>query len=406
MKNQHGACLASAKLQEPFSGLLTTHCNQNNWTQQWSYDPSGILKNWRGLCLAVEENRVGGTVCTQPCDVSDESQIWLLGDAPGEEKKEVSTTPPPDYDPGTLFCFALMVPHTYEQQLLAWQFKANVSLFACEAYTVYSNATIWVTRGLTTSVVDSNLTCSKGGEFGTVLNLHIFLTIWTQVVREGLYLEHDWTVKVDPDAVFFPARLRGILRSYKEGGNGVYLNNCKFGLHGPVEVLSRRAVQAWSQGWPWCQAHFRERCNGDCFWGEDMFMDQCLSKILGVTRENDFRLLLEDHCDAPKHWQTCSDSSKAAFHPFKSLAGYQRCLAGGQESSGGKAPAGVAARPARPSPSSSSPPPSSASTSSSSKSAAASTSASASKAMTTTTTLEATTTTRRATTTTPEIALR
>merc|ERR1712146_184340 len=54
--------------------------------------------------------------------------------------------------------------------------------------------------------------------------------------------------------------------------------------------------------------------------------DQCLSKILGVTRENDFRLLVEDHCDAPSNWQSCRDTSKSAFHPFKTLSGYRQCL--------------------------------------------------------------------------------
>jgi hypothetical protein len=197
-----------------------------------------------------------------------------------------------------------------------------------------------------------------------------------------LYLEHDWTVKVDPDAVFAPARLRGILQSYKEVGNGVYLNNCKYGLHGPVEVLSRRAVQAWSQGWPWCQSHFRERCHGDCLWGEDMFMDQCLSKVLGVTRQNDFRLLVEDHCDAPSGWQSCTDSSKAAFHPFKTLSGYQQCL----QNTGWKGSAGVPASTSAP--------------------ATAASSVSSSSSDTSTLTATTTTTSKKRTTTTPEIALR
>jgi hypothetical protein len=335
----------------------------------------------------MAENRDGGTVFTQPCDVSDKSQLWDLGDV---SEEAIARTPvAEDTDPGTLFCFALMVPHSYEQKLLAMQFKAKVSLFACNAYTVYSNATIWVSRGLTTSVVDSNLTCSKGGEFGTVLNTNIFLTIWTKVVSEGLYLEHDWTVKVDPDAVFAPARLRGILQSYKEVGNGVYLNNCKYGLHGPVEVLSRRAVQAWSQGWPWCQAHFRERCHGDCLWGEDMFMDQCLSKVLGVTRQNDFRLLAEDHCDPPSGWQSCTDSSMAAFHPFKTLSGYQHCL----QNTGKKALEGVPAST------------SALATASSSSSSSLSPSSSGISTLTATATTTSTTSKKR-TTTTPEIALR
>jgi hypothetical protein len=278
------------------------------------------------------EERDGGAVSTQPCDVSDQSQLWSLGGQTSteeEEKKEEAdaiTMLRPEPNSISLFCFSLMLPNSYEQKLLAMQVEANVSIFACDAFSVYSNGSIVVSHRLTTTAIESNLTCTTGGEFGTVLNLHIFLTTWTQVVKDGLYLQHDWTVKVDPDAVFLPLRLKGILRIYKEGGNGVFLNNCKFGLHGPLEVLSRRAVQAWSKGWPWCQAHFRQRCDGDCLWGEDMFIDQCLSKVLGVTRVNDFRLLVEDHCDAPSDWQSCRDTSRAAFHPFKTLTGYRHCL--------------------------------------------------------------------------------
>ena len=47
--------------------------------------------------------------------------------------------------------------------------------------------------------------------------------------------------KVDPDAVFFASRLRSVVGKYEEAAKGVYLNNCKFGLHGPIEAAAARA---------------------------------------------------------------------------------------------------------------------------------------------------------------------
>mmetsp|Transcript_34177 Transcript_34177/g.67271 ORF Transcript_34177/g.67271 Transcript_34177/m.67271 type:complete len:363 (-) Transcript_34177:198-1286(-) len=138
---------------------------------------------------------------------------------------------------GDLFCFALMLPGSYEQDLLAMQFNKGVSLFACNEYAVYSNRVIEVAPGVNTSVVNSDLKCGKGGEFGTALNLDIFIAVWTKVVSEDRFLVHDWTAKVDPDAVFFPDRLLKVLEVHPETQEGVYLNNCKFGMHGPVEVF-------------------------------------------------------------------------------------------------------------------------------------------------------------------------
>merc|ERR1719382_1209538 len=97
-------------------------------------------------------------------------------------------------------------------------------------------------------------------------------------------------------------------------------------MHGPLEVFSRNAVRTWRSGIKKCQQHFREQCGGDCFWGEDMFVDQCLWKVLNVRRDNDFRLLVEDHCEPPKNWETCEDNTFVAFHPFKTVSGYWRCL--------------------------------------------------------------------------------
>jgi len=217
-------------------------------------------------------------------------------------------------------------PSGYELGLIAHQFKAHVSIFACDESVVLSNKVIEIAPGLKTSVVNSSLRCQKGGEFMTALNTEIFFAVWDKIISDGRFDLHAWTVKVDADCVFLPSRLRQDLKHHYEGPTGVYINNCKMGLHGPLEVFSRIAVHLWAEGRQRCVDHFAKLCSGPCLWGEDMFIDQCLSKVLGVRRDDDWSLLVEDHCAPPKGWDDCLDVTKAAFHPFKDDGDWRRCM--------------------------------------------------------------------------------
>lgn len=255
------------------------------------------------------------------------------GDGAGDDIHSVSVVPgAPElaestslHFGGTVYCFALMLPGSYEQDLLTMQYHKKASIFACDAYNVYSSQDIEIAPGVRALVVDSDLKCEKGGEFQTALNMDIFLAVWTKVISSGRFREHDWTVKVDPDCVFFPQRLHRILEKYEDRPSGIYLNNCKFGLHGPIEVFSRNAVQVWAFGSAQCVEHFHKLCQGPCWWGEDLFVDQCLWKVLGVERVDEWGLLTEDHCDPPPGWD-CRDQARVSFHPFKTLDSYQECL--------------------------------------------------------------------------------
>jgi len=231
----------------------------------------------------------------------------------------------------SLYCFSLMLPWGYERSLLRLQYQEGASIFGCDGYTVFSNREMELAPGFHTFYVDSDLKCQLGGEFGTAMNTGIFLKVWETLIRNDEFKYHDWTVKVDPDAVFFPERLRVELIHHSEVGNGIYLNNCKYGLHGPLEVYSRNAVRALASGMQRCQDHFNQQCSGPCQWGEDMYIDQCLWKVLGVKREDEFSLLREDHCDPPKGWESCREAQFTTFHPFKSAEGYRTCLHNARE---------------------------------------------------------------------------
>jgi len=223
----------------------------------------------------------------------------------------------------SLFCFSLMLPWGYEPDLLRMQITERRSIFACEDFVVYSSVALDLGSGYATSRIDTDLHCPLGGQYHTALNTPIFQKIWSQVIKDGRFLVHEWTVKADPDCVFLPSRLRDIvrvesLRTNVESGKGMFLNNCRFGLHGPLEVVSRRALEAYGR-----ESH---RCKEPP--QEDVYLQHCLLS-LGVVQMNQFNLLAEAACRSPD-WQSCH-SPQAAFHPFKSLNAYRSCQAAAEK---------------------------------------------------------------------------
>jgi len=284
----------------------------------------------------------------------------------------------------SLYCFSLMMPYGYEPALLQAQQRKGVGIFACDESEVLSNTTMGL--GFETVLLPGSLSVKYGGKWGTALNTNIFNRVWTEILRRGRYRFHDWAVKVDPDAVFFPDRLQNLLRRHtpeskvplggaeepkevhcgqcalsghehqtcalrvkefqKQGRTcgkalelaartppedcgcvcsdlacdrapeaAMYLNNCKWGLHGPIEVLSRRAVAIYVTGLPQCAELM------DQPWGEDKYLDHCMQS-LGVMRVSEFHLLSETACgETPA---PCGGSD-VAFHPFKSIQTYFDC---------------------------------------------------------------------------------
>mmetsp|Transcript_6490 Transcript_6490/g.18075 ORF Transcript_6490/g.18075 Transcript_6490/m.18075 type:complete len:651 (-) Transcript_6490:176-2128(-) len=290
----------------------------------------------------------------------------------------------------SLYCFSLMMPYGYEPNLLNEQQQRKVGIFACNEAVVFSNMSTLISGEMSpidVDVVEGSLAVPFGGKWMTALNTGVFNRIWSRVVQLGRYRYHDWVVKVDPDAVFFPSRLAQLLRHrtpfnddkvirhvkepnhlqcgncqlkgsehetcashvrahQKNGhtcrkalelvseaapkgcgcecddfacdlpGSSMYLNNCKWGLHGPIEVLSRRAVATYAAGLPQCVPLLENA------WGEDKFLDKCLQQ-LGVERINEYSLLSEVACgEQPAPCGT----SKVAFHPFKSIQSYFTCF--------------------------------------------------------------------------------
>lgn len=227
---------------------------------------------------------------------------------------------------GELYCFTVTLPGRAEQQLLKVQVEMGHGIFSCDDYSIYSSNELEI-DGVETTVVDhSDSESPTGGAFYSLLNTKTFIQVWQQVAKDAKYLRYSWTVKVDPDSVFIVGRLRRFLGTdYFKSVGIAYLNNCRNGLHGAIEVLSRGAVQAFAVLGPICYGGKHKLDYHD--WGESLFMDQCLGKVLQIPRLESYGLLQDGTCDASGDGQdprVCSGNS-VVFHPFKDPDAFRLC---------------------------------------------------------------------------------
>jgi len=290
----------------------------------WIFRRQGALSSQGGACLLkeleqherpVRKRREGSVSGGLPCNMASLRR------------------------PGSLFCFALVRPRSPDGPLLLAQRSLGAGLFACDALALFSNETFEAAPGVKTQSLRVDLEGSSGGEYGPAMDLNAFMAVWREVAHGEKFREHDWTVKVDVQTVFLPGRLRRVLPHHPEAREGVVLNNCRFGLHGPIEVLSRRAVEAWIAGAAACFRRFTKLCSGPCGWGEDVFLDQCLVEVLGVRRDNEWALLKEVGCTGHQKLSTASWTPNScrtrhiAFHPFRTNEAFSQCLSNAQHPS-------------------------------------------------------------------------
>eukprot|EP00441_Pelagodinium_beii_P045730 CAMPEP_0197623642 /NCGR_PEP_ID=MMETSP1338-20131121/3616_1 /TAXON_ID=43686 ORGANISM="Pelagodinium beii, Strain RCC1491" /NCGR_SAMPLE_ID=MMETSP1338 /ASSEMBLY_ACC=CAM_ASM_000754 /LENGTH=646 /DNA_ID=CAMNT_0043193683 /DNA_START=75 /DNA_END=2015 /DNA_ORIENTATION=+ len=296
-------------------------------------------------------------------------------------------------DSVSLYCFALMMPFGYEPGLLLRQKEEGVGIFRCESWAVYSNQSkmsdgsnfpfpVHEVKGPQGEPI--SLFVPLGGRWHTALNRDVFNQVWLEVLKVDEYRKHDWIIKIDPDSVFFPSRLKEVIGRraplnqvinqgsepdklsceyckkpgyedqtcashvhwmQSEGSScrdalesvarkeidcdcqcddfacdlpsnqAMYINNCQWGLHGPIEVFSRRAIATYIAGLPICADLLPHA------WGEDKFIDQCMIE-LGLTRVDVFDIMSEIACgDQPA---PCGQSD-ATFHPFKEVNRWLAC---------------------------------------------------------------------------------
>ncbi|CAK0848583.1 unnamed protein product [Prorocentrum cordatum] len=193
-----------------------------------------------------------------------------------------------------LYCFVLVMAGSYEVALMENAVAKGTSVFQCDGYDVFSGEPLQLGedvgsgRQVVATTVDGSLKVEKGGVYNTALNSAVFARLWGQVLAGGQAPKHDFTIKVDADAVFFAERVRRHLEG-RSAEDSMYLNNCKDGLHGPLEIVSRKGMQDLGDGLDGCVESLKFEWDT---YGEDVFLRHCLG-LVGVSRVDDFGLLDE-----------------------------------------------------------------------------------------------------------------
>lgn len=229
-------------------------------------------------------------------------------------------------DSGSLFCFSLAEVDSSELELLRWQHKHKAGIFRCDEQAVYSNETVDIATTLRTHLVDTDFQYDLHKY--SSLNEWFLIAVWRGVITHNRWAYHNWTVKVDPDAAFFPGRLRRILQ---EQNRVAWMDHCRRSLHGPVTILSRDTVAAFAEDYArsW-DGKAPSRCVADLQLGrysEKLFMDECLTNVLGVGKYKEIgELSCEAYCDC-NTWMWCSDPKRVSFHKFSTVEAYAQCTA-------------------------------------------------------------------------------
>jgi len=225
-----------------------------------------------------------------------------------------------------------MLSHGEELNLVQSQFRKKVGVFACDAFTVFSDVEVELGDGMRTAALPSLVSPLNvpGALTASWVNRAPFAKAWDQVAAlEANSSGYDWVVKVDPDTVFFPMQLRLHLRELRPevkhslDSTGVYLRNCmaqtgELQFYGSTEVLSQTALRRYAARGARC------RFAASAQMGEDLWMQQCLD-VLKVTAFQDAEIVADGYCPE-YHWQPAQCTfGRAAYHPLKSESQWWTC---------------------------------------------------------------------------------
>jgi len=202
--------------------------------------------------------------------------------------------------------------------------QKKAGIFACDEAAVFSDNKVDLGEGVWTGVI--GIAQGQWSRDGTSANVQTFCNAWSALNGDARFRRHDFVVKVDPDAVLIPDRLRTHLAG-KEGQN-IYVANCDLRdrfpgspdypmMYGALEVLSRTALEAYLNGG---EARCKGALNAWQSWGEDLFMGHCM-QTLGVVQVDDFSILADMACRG----SDCSNGASAAYHHYKSVGEWLGC---------------------------------------------------------------------------------
>merc|ERR1712060_1011364 len=232
---------------------------------------------------------------------------------------------------------------SFEKELLTEQLEKKVSIFACDAYDVYSDVEVslgggFVTKKVTDVMGDWHF--AKRKETGAWVSTGIFIQAWKAIGAANVYSAHDWVVKVDPDAVFVPERLKDRIQWMPRTTSGVMLQNCEYvdyGFFGNLEVISGKAFGVLVSNLDTCytEVDWKVGVKGGKYgpMGEDLFAEVCMSKN-GVHKVEAFDVTTDGACPAKrpkdqaknKKWHSDCKVKTPAMHPFKKPKDWFECF--------------------------------------------------------------------------------
>jgi hypothetical protein len=244
----------------------------------------------------------------------------------------------PEEDPSLpkLYCFAIAqaeatdAPNAFDElALMRKQFRLCGGVFGCTHYAVLSDRELEVGPKATSWTLPSVSSSQGGGNAMTAtwVNTEVFKTAWQTIIDEGTYLQDDFVVKADPDAVLVPTALQDILHHKGYAADQpILFRNCPGGprgleLFGSLEVVSRTGVATYAAAGAECQ----EKVEDAALMGEDMWLQECLEAI-GVQSVMDVDLMHDAYCSQDALVADMCTDGKAAYHPFKVADEWAKCF--------------------------------------------------------------------------------
>jgi hypothetical protein len=286
------------------------------WAENWTCEElgeraeDGLGCAWSGkacafnkLCCHEGQQCVRKNAMEAYCSHEEPPEDWD-GEVIGGCRNEYIVGPvSEDEARGTsLFCFMAVLPGSEEEGLRDLAAGMGASIFACDASASYGT---WQTDR------------AVEGTWDSVINTEVFKSVWYDVQKDGQYMNYDWVVKVDPDSVFFPDRLKDHLWALHAPREApIYIKNTDrdFGFLGAIEVFSKEAVDKlfWPGVIEVCAQEAGEHS------GEDGFMKGCMDMI-GAGAMEDIDVL---RTPAAKD---CNDAARVCFHAFKDPGSWEGC---------------------------------------------------------------------------------
>jgi len=261
------------------------------------------------------------TYCTPGKDPNDNNATWSCKElGPRSSGLAIKGNP-------SLFCISLTRTEGYEVDIMKGQLNFSIGIFACDETGLFSADGIMVLgkdkNGKEVSTVRVESAIIRTTMDGTAGNAKLFANMWDSVITDGRWRNHAWTVKVDPDAVIMPERVRWHVAQHT--GEKVYVLNCNKVpgspnfpmMFGSVEIFSFQAMEAFSTGKEECKAQMGQWLES---WGEDYYMGKCMD-LIHVGRINDFEVVGDSVCTGVD----CNNPGTGAFHAFKSWGAWGLC---------------------------------------------------------------------------------